>query len=446
MNNKITFDLTNFGGFAYITDTSGAIVKANKEFMEFLGLSESSLEGRKLKDCPLLDAYMLDQSNLSLIQGSCNYEEVHEIFKIQDSYQCLFMISHKRIIFLNELRVGLLNQSLPVDKTEQYQPKNVFNISNVQLGLKIKENMNALYGFKAHLDTMGGNVQQQSYMDSIKLILDKMRLTMDGIILSNDKYNNAQETVENIVYDSLYIGSHDYEPHTNFFSMARYQLEELLSNRKLLTQISEGAFAVLYLDRHVYKHLQHPDFQYVLDCSNFNTLLIVIDKEERLEENVICATPNILTEANKHDIYDMWRKHIKATVRNNIASSKQMFVLSIEDDPDSQDALCSLLERHPVVKVTKCSSGIAALDKIAKQYYDLIILDINLGDISGFQIAREIRIAQQRHGFITSLLYVNTGYDYTDKVDAKSLGIDAIYLKPYLIMDIEQIIKDLLFV
>jgi CheY-like chemotaxis protein len=442
MNGHITFDLTNSTGFLYITDTKGVILEVNKELSNFLCMSPSEIKGKKLNECTLLDGYMLDQNNICIISEQCPYREVHEVFTIEKGYNSQLMISHKRLIFLGDRCAGLFNQSIPVDAVGQYNPTNVFNISNVQLGLKIKENMNALYAFKSHLNVKY-DLEHQSYMDSMMLILDKMRMTMDGIILSNDRYNNAQDKLDSVVYDRLYIGDSQCNLQTSIFATECHSLDVLLGDKELQNKIVNCSFAVIYLEIQAYRHLQSQDFAYILGSCNFNTLVIVIDKQARFEGDIIYDTSAILNEPDMV-VYDMWRNHIKKTIRKNIISSKNMFVLSIEDDPDSQDALCSLLERYSTIKVTKCSTGVEALDEISKQHYDLIILDINLGDISGFEIAREIRFAQKKYGFINSLLYVNTGYDYTEKVNAKLLGIDAIYLKPYLIMDIDNIINDLM--
>jgi two-component system OmpR family response regulator len=65
-------------------------------------------------------------------------------------------------------------------------------------------------------------------------------------------------------------------------------------------------------------------------------------------------------------------------------------VLVVEDDERSALALAALLEAEGY-EIRKASSGVEAIEKIDAWIPHLVVLDINLGDHDGFQVASIIR-------------------------------------------------------
>ena len=66
-------------------------------------------------------------------------------------------------------------------------------------------------------------------------------------------------------------------------------------------------------------------------------------------------------------------------------------LLLVNDDPLFRQSLAEQLRLEESFVTTEAESGNAALAAIASQNFDLILLDVNLGDIDGKEICRRIR-------------------------------------------------------
>ena len=115
------------------------------------------------------------------------------------------------------------------------------------------------------------------------------------------------------------------------------------------------------------------------------------------------------------------------TARESPSAMPAARILVVDDNADAADSLGSLLqlEGHTVV-VTYTSSG--ALAKLAEFKPDIVLLDIGLPDIDGYEIARRIRASpDQSHVRLIAL----TGYGQAeDRQRAKASGFDAHLVKP----------------
>src|SRR5205823_9097964 len=68
----------------------------------------------------------------------------------------------------------------------------------------------------------------------------------------------------------------------------------------------------------------------------------------------------------------------------------QSTVLIVDDNPQNVELLQAFLEALPV-KIVTASDGIEALDKVAEHKPDLILLDIMMPRMSGFQVCRKLK-------------------------------------------------------
>lgn len=112
-------------------------------------------------------------------------------------------------------------------------------------------------------------------------------------------------------------------------------------------------------------------------------------------------------------------------------------ILIIDDHPDTADAICMLLETfaHTTQAEYTGRAGLAAFETFCP---DLVILDIGLPDLSGYEVARAIR-ALPGGGRIH--LVAATGWGTTeDRVLALAAGFDQHQLKPLDFVKLEQAI------
>lgn len=103
-----------------------------------------------------------------------------------------------------------------------------------------------------------------------------------------------------------------------------------------------------------------------------------------------------------------------------------MRILIVEDDIKTADFIRRGLEEEDFV-VNSVKSGEACLQIIKADNYDLVILDIGLPDIDGFEVCRILR---ERQVNIPVLMLTGRG-DVKDRVTGLKTGADDYLIKPF---------------
>ena len=110
-------------------------------------------------------------------------------------------------------------------------------------------------------------------------------------------------------------------------------------------------------------------------------------------------------------------------------SPRALRIIVADDEADSVTALKLLLndEGHDVIGLSK---GAEVMRMVEEFKPDVVVLDIAMPDLSGYEIAKEIR---KRHGQITPLLIAITGRykQASDKMLGQIVGFDHYLVKPY---------------
>jgi PAS domain S-box-containing protein len=112
-------------------------------------------------------------------------------------------------------------------------------------------------------------------------------------------------------------------------------------------------------------------------------------------------------------------------------------VLLVDDSVDAASAMSLLLETlgH---EVRVAHDGFAALDAASGFAPEVVILDIGLPGMDGFQIARAMR---EREDTVGALLIALTGYGQaSDRLRSHEAGFDHHFVKPVSFDDIERVI------
>lgn len=101
--------------------------------------------------------------------------------------------------------------------------------------------------------------------------------------------------------------------------------------------------------------------------------------------------------------------------------------LVVDDVADVTEMLAVVLS-HAGYSVVTASSAPAALKAIHEQQFDVIISDIGMPDMNGYQLAREVR---QLPGYETTPMVAVTGYSmFDDKERSTKAGFSAHMTKP----------------
>jgi len=103
-----------------------------------------------------------------------------------------------------------------------------------------------------------------------------------------------------------------------------------------------------------------------------------------------------------------------------------MHILIAEDDPTSLEFLAEGL-RENGFKVDATQDGRQALVMLAQNTYDLIILDVMMPQIDGWEVLNRIR----QHRIATPVLFLTACDTVSDRVKGLELGADDYLVKPF---------------
>lgn len=101
-------------------------------------------------------------------------------------------------------------------------------------------------------------------------------------------------------------------------------------------------------------------------------------------------------------------------------------IVIVEDDQSVRDMLASVLT-HEGYDVTSFAKGVGVGDSAAVRSAALIVLDVGLPDISGFDICRRLR----RDGCTAGILMLTARHEIQDRVEGLDAGADDYLVKPF---------------
>ena len=104
-----------------------------------------------------------------------------------------------------------------------------------------------------------------------------------------------------------------------------------------------------------------------------------------------------------------------------------MRILLVEDEKRMAQALCEIL-RLEKYEVDHFSDGFDGLCAVESNIYDIIILDVMLPGINGYEIAKKAR----RKGIATPILMLTAKAELDDKVMGLDSGADDYLTKPFM--------------
>lgn len=113
-------------------------------------------------------------------------------------------------------------------------------------------------------------------------------------------------------------------------------------------------------------------------------------------------------------------------------------ILVVEDEPALLDTLQYNLTRHGY-QVSTASDGLLALEKARLEQPDLIVLDLMLPSLDGFEVCRILR-----RETTTPILILTAREDEVDKVVGLELGADDYVTKPFSMRELMARTKALL--
>ena len=118
------------------------------------------------------------------------------------------------------------------------------------------------------------------------------------------------------------------------------------------------------------------------------------------------------------------------------------FVLVVDDEEHITELLAMGLGFNGF-DVERASSGREALDAIEQRRPDLVILDVMLPDLDGFEVAKRLRQAEGA-GAHVPIIFLTARDSTQDKVEGLRLGSDDYVTKPFSIEELIERVKAVL--
>lgn len=120
-----------------------------------------------------------------------------------------------------------------------------------------------------------------------------------------------------------------------------------------------------------------------------------------------------------------------------------MPTIVVVDDEEHITELVAMGLGYQGFEVLRVSSGRGALDAVEQRRPDLVVLDVMLPDLDGFEVARRIRAAE-RPGAHVPIIFLTARDSTADKVSGLKLGTDDYVTKPFSIEELVERCKAVL--
>lgn len=104
----------------------------------------------------------------------------------------------------------------------------------------------------------------------------------------------------------------------------------------------------------------------------------------------------------------------------------QTKILVVEDEEPIRKLICKILANECSI-IHQAENGKQALEKINTNKFDLIILDVLMDDISGYDVARDIR----KHDLLLPIIFLSGKKDDADIIQGLDIGADSYITKPF---------------
>ena len=117
---------------------------------------------------------------------------------------------------------------------------------------------------------------------------------------------------------------------------------------------------------------------------------------------------------------------------------KNLRILVVDDRPVALNATSRLLEMEGY-SVRTASTGHMAI-RLAKEFIpDLVLLDISLPDISGYEVFRRLK---SNASLAKTIFIALSGHGYEEHIRAREIGFDDYVMKPFDIKDVDKLIAE----
>ncbi len=170
-------------------------------------------------------------------------------------------------------------------------------------------------------------------------------------------------------------------------------------------------------------------FSYV-DYLGYSALLCVINNCQEKEIQTTNSTPKVSKKPKSTDLPE-----------RTDSNSGFLKTLVIDDDELNLKYLSTILKKNDM-EVLAINNGKDALQQFSTFQPKLILLDIQMPDMDGFQIAKKLRQIEKETGQTPCIIIAVTAFiSENEEKEYKKAGMDFLLAKPFLPKDIQKLIK-----
>ncbi|MCH8536241.1 MAG: response regulator [Alkalimonas sp.] len=182
------------------------------------------------------------------------------------------------------------------------------------------------------------------------------------------------------------------------------------------------------------------------EASRAGTPLLVLMPSQSPDDEIsqwqsLLAQPQVIMLTDEHELAD-WQRQIQVPTLSLPLSSQEVMrqlktlaepaersfrLLIVDDNETNQAFLQAVLASYPFDLVAEYT-GKSALERCSKQHFDLILMDIQLPDMSGVEVTRQLRA---RPDFESTTILAFTAHALPEEVERfKQAGMNDVVIKP----------------
>ena len=110
-------------------------------------------------------------------------------------------------------------------------------------------------------------------------------------------------------------------------------------------------------------------------------------------------------------------------------------LLIVDDESDIREFARNFFKKRNI-EVSVASGGCQALELIARESPDLVLLDVKMEEMTGIEVLRQLRVS---HPSIKVIMVSGVEDEETIK-EAKALGVIGYIHKPFILEELEKIV------
>ncbi|MDH3653393.1 MAG: response regulator [Myxococcales bacterium] len=115
--------------------------------------------------------------------------------------------------------------------------------------------------------------------------------------------------------------------------------------------------------------------------------------------------------------------------------------LIVDDSSAVRAFVRAALEDADFARVREAETGFEALQLLASNTFDVVIVDVNMPDINGLELLAFMKKSPRQQGAIKIL--ISTRADGLDAKQGATLGADAFLAKPFEVDELRNLIRGL---